>query len=323
MKKNTIEDKLSVDIENYIEGKGTETGLESEEYKEMLALGKMLADNNFSEDSNKKEVYNITLKKITQSERKDTMKKSNRDKGFMTKVASIALVCIVGFSVTQTSFGQNVVDKVLRTISLGHITIYEEIIEANTYPVPDQLKGKIFDENGTPLEEFSSDQSKVYTANGEEIHNINPETGEIITVTEADKEKDEWTLVVKDPNKLNDYTCFNVILPTYLPEGYEFDRAGFFKDDNGVVENTKYIELYFTNDETGEYMYMQQRFADEETAYSTGSSQVEEIKINGVDAVIYGNTNINLDWEINGVLYMLSGKGMAKDEIIKIAESIK
>lgn len=131
---------------------------------------------------------------------------------------------------------------------------------------------------------------------------------------------EEETLIVKDTEKLNDYTCFDVILPSYLPEGYKFNRAGFFRDENGIVEDTKYIELYFTNDKTGEYIYMQQRFADEETAYATGADKVEEIKVNGVDAVLYGN---NLDWEYNDVIYMLNGRGITKDELIKIAESIK
>jgi hypothetical protein len=107
-----------------------------------------------------------------------------------------------------------------------------------------------------------------------------------------------------------------------LPEGYEFDRAEFYKDDNGVVENSKYITLYFTNKKTGEKIYIPQRFADEETAYSTGASKVEEIKINGVDAVLYDDRNI--DWEANGVIYGISAKGkITRDELIKIAESIK
>lgn len=73
---------------------------------------------------------------------------------------------------------------------------------------------------------------------------------------------EEETLVIKDIRKLNDYTCFDVIFPSYLPEGYQFDRAEFYKEDNSVVEDTKYIELYFTNNKTGKYIYMQQRFAD-------------------------------------------------------------
>ena len=133
---------------------------------------------------------------------------------------------------------------------------------------------------------------------------------------------EEQTLVVKDPNELNNYTCFDVKLPSYLPEGYKFTEAEFFKDENGVVENAKIIGLYFANEKTGKFIYMQQRLAVEEAGYVTGAAKVEELKINGVDAVLYGDSN--LDWEYNGVIYMLVGRGeIAKDELIKIAESIK
>ncbi|SHD78154.1 DUF4367 domain-containing protein [Schnuerera ultunensis] len=97
---------------------------------------------------------------------------------------------------------------------------------------------------------------------------------------------EEETLIVKDTEKLNDYTCFDVILPSYLPEGYKFNRAGFFRDENGVVENTKYIDLYFTNEKVEKYIFISQSPADEETAYSLSTDgKIEEIKVNGVDAV--------------------------------------
>lgn len=127
---------------------------------------------------------------------------------------------------------------------------------------------------------------------------------------------------MKDFNKLKDYTCFDVILPNYLSEGYELDRAEFYRDEDGVVENSKYMGLYFTNEKTGKYIYMQQRFADEEAAYETGAEKVEIVKINDVDALLYDDRNI--DWEANGVIYALSSRGeISKSELIKIAESIK
>jgi len=49
----------------------------------------------------------------------------------------------------QTSFAQEVVGKVLKTISLGHIVVFEdEFVEMDSYPVPDGLKGKVFDKDG-------------------------------------------------------------------------------------------------------------------------------------------------------------------------------
>ncbi len=324
MSKKSIEDKFSMDIDAYFNGIEKQNKLELEEYSELLELGKSLADKDFSKNSNKEEVFNKTLKNISKYKGESIMKKSNKFKHIITKVASFALVCILGFSAMQTSFAQDVVGKIVKTISLGHIVIYEDehTEGVEQYPVPDKLKGKIFDKDGNPLEVIPRNIEKIFTVDGEEIDSVDHLTGEIKTVVEEEKLRQENNLIVKDSGKLNDYTCFNVILPSYLPEGYEFDRAEFYKDENGIVEDSKYISLYFTNGKAEEYIFMNQRFADEETAYEAGGENVEELKINGVDAVMYNDRNI--DWEANGVIYGLSGRGkITKDELIKIAGSIK
>ena len=323
MGKRRIEDRFSIDIDAYLSGIKRLDKVQSGDYNELLELGKTLADKDFSKDSNKEKVFNKTVKNINKYKGEEIVKKSIKTKSIVTKVASFALVCVLGFSLMQTSFAQGVVDKIVRTISLGHITILQsEPSEMKSCPVPDELKGKIFDKDGKPLKVLSKEHpEEIYTADGEEIACIDS-NGEIITVAEAKKMSEEQTLVVKDPNELNNYTCFDVKLPSYLPEGYKFTEAEFFKDENGVVENAKIIGLYFANEKTGKFIYMQQRLAVEEAGYVTGAAKVEELKINGVDAVLYGDSN--LDWEYNGVIYMLVGRGeIAKDELIKIAESIK
>ena len=292
MSKKSIEDLFSKEIDAYANGIERSKKIQSEEYNELLELGKNLMDNDFSKSSNKGKVFDRTLKNINNMG-DGTVKKSNKARRTITKVASIALVCILGFSIMQTSFAQEVVGKIVKTISLGHITIFEEepLENMEPVPVPAELQGKIFDKDGKPVEELSVDKpQKIYTVDGEEIAYIGS-NGEIITVAEDEKMREEEYLVVKDSNELNDYTCFNVILPSYLPEGYQFDRAEFYKGEDEVVENSKYISLFFTNEDTGKHIYMQQRFADEETAYETGGSKVEEIKINGVDAVKIGRAS--------------------------------
>ncbi|MFM1653267.1 DUF4367 domain-containing protein [Brevibacillus sp. B_LB10_24] len=129
------------------------------------------------------------------------------------------------------------------------------------------------------------------------------------------------TLVVKDAEKLDQYTSFHVLLPSYHPEGYIFDRAEFYQDEQGGVSNSKYINIYYKNQVTGEEIFMQQRQADEETAFGAATSnKIEAIKMNGVEAVLTGEHTI--DWEANGVLYSMSAKGLQPEEIIKVAESV-
>lgn len=320
MNKKNIEEKFSVDIDDYIDGM-KDSDLKDREYHELLQLGKELAQRDFSMNSNKAEIYNKSLENINKYRGEENMKKSNKIKPSIIKVASIALICILGISTMRTSFAQEMIDKIVNFISIGHVTVYEDPIynKGESISVPEELEGKIFDKDGNPIEEFIVGSPKaMYTADGEEIGYIETETFKIVTSAEAERE--ENNLVVKDTTTLNDYTCFDVVLPKYLPEGYEFDRAEFFRDENGVVENTKYISLYFTNEKTGEYIYMQQRFADEETAYAAGGQKIEQLKINGADAILYDNS---LDWEDDGVIYALNGRGIAKNELVKIAESFK
>lgn len=317
MSKNKYEDRFSEDLDNNIIGKEN-LYIENEKYKELLELGKTLSNEDFSKNGNKPKIFNSSLVNIKKYKGEDSMKKSNK---MIIKVASFVLVCILGISTMRTSFAQDLVEKIANFISIEHVTVYEEPIlnEGELMPVPDELKGEIFDKDGNPIEEFTVGSPQLmYTAEGEEIDRFESETLKIVTVSEAELEDDN--LVVKDTDKLNDYTCFEVILPKYLPEGYEFDRAEFFRDENGIVENTKYISLYFTNDETGEYIYIQQRFADEETAYETGGQKVEQLKINGVDAILYDNS---LDWEDDGIIYSLNGRVISRDELIRIAKSFK
>ena len=321
MNKKSIEDRFSIDMDTYLNGTKNESQLKSEEYNELLELGKKLVDNNFSKDSNKEAVFNKALKNINEYKGDNIMKSSRKSKRLTTIAASITLVCVVSVSLTQTSFGQDIMGKVIKKISLGHIgAVQEEASKQESFAVPSELKGKIFDKDGNEIKEFSKKyKGKFYTSNGEEIEDISG--GVITTVAEYEKERKETTLVVKNSDELNKYTCFNVILPSYLPEGYEFDRAEFYKNEDGVVKGTKYIDLYFKNGI--KEIFMQQRFADKSTGYVDGTDgKIEKIKVNDVDAILMDNRNI--DWEYNGVIYGISGRGeVTKSELIKIAESIK
>ncbi|AOY75802.1 DUF4367 domain-containing protein [Clostridium formicaceticum] len=324
MNPKDMEEKFSIDLEACMtEIEDNNDKLMSQEYSQLLELGKNLMDKDFSRDSDKEKVLKNTLQSMNQCKGEIPMKKANKFRKVFAAAAALGVVCIMSISLIQPSFAHNIVEKVINTISLGHIKAIQVEpagYQQENFPVPEVLKGKLFDEEGKEVEVFSSQYTgKFYTADGEEIVDMCFTTGEITTVGM----RDERVLVIKDLSKLNQYTCFEVLLPSYLPEDYQFDRAEFYKDEDGAVNNSKYISLYFTNNKTGKYIYMQQRFADEETAYEMATDgKIEKIKINGADAIISDNRSI--DWEANNTLYMLSGRGeISKAELIKIAESIK
>ena len=97
--------------------------VETEEPKDLVEIFESI---DFSKDSNKEEVFNRTLKSINKHKGENTVKKSNKFKQPITKIASFALVGILSISLMQTSFAQDVVGKVLKTISLGHIVVFED-----------------------------------------------------------------------------------------------------------------------------------------------------------------------------------------------------
>ena len=313
MNKKAIKDMFSMNMENH--------DIDESEINELLDLGNALSKKDFSKDSNKEAVYAKTLRNINKHKGDINMKKPNKFK--TTIAASVATALILGGPLSQTAFGKEIVNKIIATFSLNHIKVTQTEPINGEIDVPNQFKGKIFDKNGNELTKVSEkDQDNLYTSDGKKIYSVT--NSEIITYEEHEKQEKEMkdsTLTVKDTTKLNDYTCFNVKLPKYLPEGYKFDKAEFYKDENGKVEKTKYIDLYFVN-EKGKTLFMQQRFADKETAYETGTDgTVEKLKINGVDAILMDNKNIH--FEANNTLYIISTKGnISKEELIKMAESI-
>lgn len=300
------ENKFQESRENFIEGIDNE----------FQGLANQLKNMDFSKESNKNFVLNTTLENLNNE--------GERNMNQIKKTGIVAAsLLIVSTLVAQTTFAQDTVNRIIKTISLGHISmVQDEGNEPEEIALGDSLKGKVFDKNGNELEKINRDIVKngVYTKDGEKIASWSSEDGSIITEKQATQSQNN-TLYVTDKGKLNEYTCFDVKLPTYLPYGYEFDKAEFYKDETGNVKDSKYVNLYFKNKLTRKDIYMQQRFACEETKSVGNAEKIEKIKINGADAILSNDRSIN--WEANNTIYFLSGKNIGKDEAIKIAESIK
>ena len=227
---------------------------------EFQELASQLSDVDFSEKSNKNSVLNSTLKNIDIGD--NNMKKINKIKKTGIVAASLLIASTL---VAQTTFAQDVVNKIIKSISLGHFTAeqydssnednYTEILSAN-------LKGKLFDKNGNALDKITADIVKngIYTKDGEKVVQWNEKDGSILTEKQEKEEEEkanENTLTITDIGKLNGYTCFEVKVPSYLPDGYKFEKAEFYKEGE---DSDKYATLYFKNQETGKEIYMQQRF---------------------------------------------------------------
>lgn len=286
-----------------------------------------------SESSSKEKILNQLLLKIDNQKYIDDKKENCTMKKLFVKpifVTAVITVFVTGFA--MTSYGQDFY-RVIKEVFVGEHAKYivTERTGAPDLTIPDELKGKLYDKDGNILEQFPENR-EIYNQNGEELilSGVASKDGNggFITKTQAltreeyNELKNSKMTTMINPEEAKPYIAFDFSLPSYMPEGYVFDRIQLFNDENGKpVENCEYAEVYFSNGDHAKDIYLQLRLMNEETAYEADIGNVEEIKVNGNKGVI-GEGNI--DVEIDGVMYMLrvSASGIDNEQLIKMAESI-
>lgn len=107
---------------------------------------------------------------------------------------------------------------------------------------------------------------------------------------------------------------FEVEVPSYLPEDYELDHIQYIPEDSSIV-------IYYENDRGRDVLVALQR------PYTKPD---EEPRIFGQENVtigdnkgIYSNRTTTLEWNNKSMEYLLQSGKLDKNELIKIAESMK
>lgn len=334
MSKKSIEEQFNESLDSYIlGGRVPEQDIPSDEARELLDIGKELWDQKVCENINEDKLRKTFMAQLEREKENRTMKKGNTLK---TAVTVAGLVGVLSVGMTQTAFGKGIINSVITRFSTGHGNVVQydpeqqaaqkqAIIEKRkSEPMPAEYVGKIFDMNGNEFTYFPAYLEGAYNADGEPI--ICAEDGVVYTEEEwrqkcEEEDAEIGYTEITDLSKLSDYTCFEVKMPTYLPEGVKFKTAGVWSEED--VTDNMCIEMSFVNEAGEEVIYMQQRFACEEAGYETGTSdEVIELDINGAKGLMHDNS---LDWETAEVMYLMQSIGdeVSRDEMIKIAESIK
>ncbi|WP_340021687.1 DUF4367 domain-containing protein [Paenibacillus sp. FSL K6-1096] len=283
-------------------------------------LGAYLARQDFSRESDPAEVLRQAQYRSNQKKQEEyRMKNKQRIRRPVMIAASLLVAAVVSVSFVRPSFAQDMLERVLKSVNLGHIEV-AQMDGSHPKEFPEAWKGQIFDQDGNPVTSFDRMPKAIFNAAGEAI--VNFDGDKLVTLSEQeqrDKEADEQVFTVKEPAGLNQYASFKVKLPEYLPEGFAFDHGEFYKDEEGV--SGQIVELFFTSKDKDKRIGMQLRLANEENAYSMATDdKVEQVKLKGTEAVLVGDRS--LDWEANGVMYSLSTRGLDRAEVLKIAESI-
>jgi hypothetical protein len=286
-----------------------------------------------SENDSKEKIFGQLLTKI------ENQKFVNDRKGYFTMkklfkkpVFATAVIAVFVMGVAMSSYGQGFY-RVIKEVLVGEHAKYVVTEQSGTpdLTLPDELKGKLYDKNGIVLEQFPED-GKIYNQGGEEVKlssdTSKDENGgfitkwEVLTEKEYNERQNSEMTTMTDPEKAKSYLAFDFSLPGYMPEGYVFDRIQLFNDQNGKpIKNCKYTEVYFSNGDRTQDLYLQLRLMDEETAYEADIGNVEEIEINGNKGII---SEGNIDVKIDGVMYMFraGASGVSNEQLIQMAESI-
>ena len=110
---------------------------------------------------------------------------------------------------------------------------------------------------------------------------------------------------------------FTVLTPAYLPEGYVFANATVFK--YGDMES---VSLRFKKD--SEMLMISERVTNDEIQQPE-IGDIETVSINGADGkliTLFGDSKM-LVWSIGDLELTMLPKSLSKEEMIKIAESVK
>lgn len=245
----------------------------------------------------------------------------------MTHKKKIALVAIcatlvLGITAVASGFGGNII----KIITTGYNS-YVQVDPDAPHPLPDELVGKIFDENGVMLESLTKDDiDNMYNEKGEKITQemfadmIEEMTGGL--VKESDGSDVEDSKVYFDSlEDAQENAAFDIKTPEYMPEGYVLSTIYAFKDIDGIVSG-EYRNIVYKNAE-GKEICIFERLLNENTAFEAGTDgSLEEITVNGRKGVIMDGRTLDFETEDNVSVGISTRGNVTRDELIKIAESV-
>lgn len=242
-------------------------------------------------------------------------------------ITAASLVCAATL-VMQTAFAQDIVNKIVKSLSIDGLTVYENKDEEDMWArdMPEAAKGRVFDAEGNVVEKINSENMD-YLYNADGAHVWVDDDGIILTDKEMDdrleqnrKENEDVMLNITDINEIWKYVNFNVYLPEYIPEGYEFISAEADNYEKTGLDKSHWCGVYYENKESQGSFYLQLSYVDGIEAGETFFNNIEKGNVNGSDAIISDDAIV---WVSGNVRYSLFVQSLGKEEGMKIAESIK
>lgn len=295
----------------------------TENWKDVLSV-------DFSAESEKRdEMKQALLQQVFQQDavkrgiqkEDSTMQKTNTRR---FKRSFVIAACLV-LALSITAFA------VVNYLDLGKYAQYvhddssgSDIAAQMEEPLPEELRGLLYDSDGKAIEKAGETLDGIYNANGEAVTVTYDDFGNpvILTQKEAAERRAEVSTLFDNLEEAQAYLVFNARSFDYIPADYVLEGYRIFNDENGQPQqDTKYLQMYFyKNGNVDDYIYVQARFMDEETSFTSDSDRrVEKTTINGYETIL-GESGVDI--LIDDVLYMIYGKNLPQSEVIKMAESL-
>lgn len=263
------------------------------------------------------------LKNLYSPQKKDKdevlyrMKKNNKHKGF--KIAAVA-ACLL-LAMPFTSLGREIYTVIKEAvIPSGRITVVEEQVDEEalknmSMEVPKGLE--VYDKEGNPLTELKYGQ-RMYNKDGEEIVGTvyDEQTGLTTGYTEAEMAAQDEKYTYYEPQEEIAETMLN-FKPLILNEGYEYQHSYVISEEG---EKSDYANFFY-KDSKGREIILFERVSSEQAGYATGDSNVEEIKIDGIDIIYHGKDMF--DFEKDGLLVTLMCRDMNYDDMVKVFKDLE
>lgn len=317
----------------------------------MRKIEKLLENTDFSRDSeNREEIKMKLMRKLEEQEERNrdmnnAETKNGRRRLRPATAVAAALAATLAFS--AIIYGGDII-KIIKEYSVGEHAkfVVTERVDGMKIALPEELRGVLFDADGNELENYP-EEGEMFLASGERAMILASneakvsEDGKVsssllIAVPESEakeaeqrlrEEKEDTAMTFFDSvEDAGPYLAFDFLMPAALPEGFAVSRVYMFNDDKGQLppkEDCKYLSYEMLNADGSEYIYVQYRLMDSETAFvGSASDEMRDITVNGYPGVIDG---LNLDVEIDGVMYMfMAGKTtLTEKELIAMAESLR
>lgn len=274
-----------------------------------------------NENKNSQVDVNQNLKNLYATDEKDKQevyaKMKNKQRKQYKKPAIAAACALLIATLPFTSFGGGIVNTVRQAVSpSGRIVVNQDELttDPEKMPLPDYLKGKIFDQNGNEITNCKplAEEEALYSKDGREIvhTDYNANTGEVTFeyADEVKKDTGDKAPVKEIAKKLS----FN---PLVFSDKYNYVESEIFADPGTLSDCVS-----FTYEKDGKTIHLHERISSPETAYETGGEgKIYEVNVDGVKVIIQGH---EADFERDGLLLSISAKGADKDELIAMVKDL-